>query len=885
MNRFDFSLIVPVLDERDNIEALLSRVEAACEQAGLSPEILIADGGSRDGTAEFIRQHYSGNSVRLIQPEGPGDLATDVLAAAREACCEVVAVMDADFSHPPESLPDLVLPVLRGECGINVGSRYCRGGRISDWPWWRRLLSRSGTLAAVPLAGVSDPLSGFFALPRDAMLRLGGEVQGFKLLLEILARNDNLRVQEMPIHFQDRSLGYSKLDWRESVKALGQVMSLAGASVSQGSAWRFAVVGLLGFVVDWCVFRGMATAGMGVHSAYTSAFVVATLFNYALNSRWSFNNLAECGWRAEASVYGRYLLTCVLALILRHTVFSSLVNNAGWSIDFAAIAGIVAGAGVTYIGAAFFVFPQTNPRTGPELRWRALALAFIGYSLALRLFAAGGIDLIPEEAYYWNYAQNLAPGYLDHPPMIAWLIAASTAVLGDNELAVRLGSLLCWIVAAGFIFALARRMYSLVAAIFAVMLVATLPGFFGFGLLATPDAPLFAAWAAALYYFYLALVESEERAWLGVGLAMGLGMLSKYTIALLGPAALAFVLLDARARRWLTRPSPYVAVLVALIVFSPVLYWNATHDWASFTFQGMRRMQNEAEFGLGSLVESVLILLTPMIAVAVAALAWPGRAADPRRRFAWCFAAIPLSVFVVYSFQNETKLNWTGPLWLALMPLLGAAIGVHGVHRFAGVARNTWRSAAVFSFLLWGALFSASNVGWAPEQDLHLPVAWEEFVASVGALEDTQTPGAREFVIVGMDKYFIASQYAFYDPDGDGPTEVSSQHLFGSPGRMWQWWAPAERMVGNDLLLVALDRDDLHADKVASYFRELGPIRSRAVTKNGRTAARYYYRIGRSYQGIGKKISKAGTANPSRQTGSAADPPQQGTAAAHFRPR
>jgi hypothetical protein len=122
------------------------------------------------------------------------------------------------------------------------------------------------------------------------------------------------------------------------------------------------------------------------------------------------------------------------------------------------------------------------------------------------------------------------------------------------------------------------------------LLASALPFFFLVGWLMTPDAPLAAAWAAALYYLQRALIDGRSRAWIGAGVAIGVGMLSKYSMILVPAAAFAFVLLDVRSRRVLVSPWAWAGVAVALTVFAPVIVWNVQHDWASFTFQGARRL-------------------------------------------------------------------------------------------------------------------------------------------------------------------------------------------------------------------------------------------------------------------------------------------------------
>src|SRR5208283_2651614 len=160
-------------------------------------------------------------------------------------------------------------------------------------------------------------------------------------------------------------------------------------------------------------------------------------------------------------------------------------------------------------------------------------------------------------------------------------------------------------------------------------------------------------------------------AWIGAGLSIGIGLMSKYTIGLLGIAAFVFMLLDPPSRRWLCRWEPYAAVLIAAAVFAPVIIWNATHHWASFAFQTSRRLAESPRFSLHKLIASVVVLLTPTGAAAAAVLLWR-QAADAEQR-AWRFlqAAIllPLAVFAAFSLRHEVKLDWTGAPWVAAVPV------------------------------------------------------------------------------------------------------------------------------------------------------------------------------------------------------------------------
>ena len=123
-------------------------------------------------------------------------------------------------------------------------------------------------------------------------------------------------------------------------------------------------------------------------------------------------------------------------------------------------------------------------------------------------YMPGSVELMPEEAYYWNYSRHLDFGYLDHPPMVAWLIRLGTALFGQNEFGVRAGALCCGAVTATFVYKLARNLFGEAGALAALLLAQTLPYFFLSGLLMTPDAPLAAAWSASLYFLERALIAA-----------------------------------------------------------------------------------------------------------------------------------------------------------------------------------------------------------------------------------------------------------------------------------------------------------------------------------------------------------------------------------------
>ncbi len=211
------AVIVPTLDEAENIQPLVAQIE----RTGLAlAEIIFVDDGSTDGTRELVRALSQAHPVRLLAREGgERGLAGAIIAGADVSAADVVVVMDADLSHPPEKMGALLEPVLKGEADLVIGSRYIAGGATPDWPLWRRAMSRVASLLAWPLTGVHDSMCGFFAVRRDCLLQFASNATGFKIAFEMMVRGRRkLRIREVPIVFRDRQRGKSKMSMSEAAR-------------------------------------------------------------------------------------------------------------------------------------------------------------------------------------------------------------------------------------------------------------------------------------------------------------------------------------------------------------------------------------------------------------------------------------------------------------------------------------------------------------------------------------------------------------------------------------------------------------------------------------------------------------------------------------------
>ena len=204
------SVVVPTLNEVENIEPL---VRSIMRSAPHCAEIIIVDDGSTDGTRDRICRLMEDAPVRLIARDQPSfGLAGAVIEGARAARGDLLVVMDADLSHPPQEIAALLGPITEGRADMVIGSRYVRGGTTPGWPLYRKAISRIASAAAYPLTGIHDSMCGFFAIRRSLLLEFAPAATGFKIAFEIVVRGGrNLRVVEMPIAFRDRARGTSKM--------------------------------------------------------------------------------------------------------------------------------------------------------------------------------------------------------------------------------------------------------------------------------------------------------------------------------------------------------------------------------------------------------------------------------------------------------------------------------------------------------------------------------------------------------------------------------------------------------------------------------------------------------------------------------------------------
>ena len=341
----ELTVVVPCYNERPNVAILVDRLAATL--AGVAWEVVFVDDDSPDGTAEEARALARRDArVRCLRRIGRRGLASAVIEGALSSSADFVAVMDGDLQHDETRLPDMLAALRAGECDVVVASRHVAGGDAAGLAGaWRHRLSRSGirlAQATLPVA-LTDPMSGFFALPRPLFERLAPKLtgQGFKILLDLLlSASPPLRVAELPARFHARTAGESKLDALVLIQFAGLLLDKRLHGLVPLRFIAFAVVGAAGVLVHLAVLTLARYGGLAFESAQVVATIGAMAANFQMNNALTYRDRRLRGaalWRGLVL----FMLVCGLGAIANVGIAQTLyAGHLGWTPAGAAGAAI-----------------------------------------------------------------------------------------------------------------------------------------------------------------------------------------------------------------------------------------------------------------------------------------------------------------------------------------------------------------------------------------------------------------------------------------------------------------------------------------------------------------------------------------------------------------
>ncbi len=359
----------------------------------------------------------------------------------------------------------------------------------------------------------------------------------------------------------------------------------------------------------------------------------------------------------------------------------------------------------------------TRPRRDPYRT--AVVLTALLLLTLWRLLVLKGypLDLHFDEAQYWDWSRDLAFGYFSKPPLVAWVIALTTEIAGTTVFGVKLAAPFTHLVTALFLYALGRRLYDARAGFFAALLYATLPAVSLSSMVISTDPLLVMFWAAGLYTLHRA-VEAPEGGtgwWALTGIALGLGLLAKYTMIAFAGSVVLYLLWAPQARPQWRTAGPWLALALGALLIAPNLGWNAANDWITFAHTGDNASLGGPLLNPGNLLRFLGSQLGVFGPLTFLALLWllvhsVREAREPRARFLLAFILPLFVVIVVQSLLSRANANWAAPCYVA------AAVLVAG--RLLESRAGTWllQASIILHLLVAVAMYNfpvtADAVGW-----------------------------------------------------------------------------------------------------------------------------------------------------------------------------
>jgi len=254
------SIIIPVYKEAQNISAISAAVNNVLSNAGFKHEIIIVDDNSCDGTEKLCASLMKTLPLKLIIRKKNKGLSASVIKGINNAAYDIIVVMDADHSHPPSALPQMINTLLKNKADFVIGSRYIKGGTIDkNWSAFRKLTSKTAALLVKPITKIKDPMSGYFCFYKKDMpnKKILNPI-GYKICLEIITKGNFTNIKEIPIHFTDRSKGKSKFGLKEQFNFILHLIRLYIFLYPKPAQFiTFAAIGATGFLLDLSVYAGL----------------------------------------------------------------------------------------------------------------------------------------------------------------------------------------------------------------------------------------------------------------------------------------------------------------------------------------------------------------------------------------------------------------------------------------------------------------------------------------------------------------------------------------------------------------------------------------------------------------------------------------------------
>ncbi len=354
----ELAVIIPTFNESANVERMLARLSIAL--ADISWEAIFVDDNSPDGTSDTVRKIALENRhVRIVQRIGRRGLSSAAVEGMLASAAPVLAVIDGDLQHDETILPQLFEQICSGVADMAVGTRYAEGGGTGDWDAGRLRMSLWATRIGKLALGteLSDPMSGFFALSRETLMRALPRMSGvgFKILLDIVASLPTApKIAEIPYHFRSRDAGESKAGALVAAEYIALIADKTIGRFVPVRLFGFLAVGGLGVGVHLTVLGAILAAGASFLNAEIAAVLLAMTFNFFLNNIFTYRDRQLRGWKMLRGLLSFYAICGFGGLA--NIGIGTYLNGQDSSWWLAGLAGVVVGAIWNFAASSFITW-------------------------------------------------------------------------------------------------------------------------------------------------------------------------------------------------------------------------------------------------------------------------------------------------------------------------------------------------------------------------------------------------------------------------------------------------------------------------------------------------------------------------------------------------
>ncbi len=450
-----------------------------------------------------------------------------------------------------------------------------------------------------------------------------------------------------------------------------------------------------------------------------------------------------------------------------------------------------AGVGIAVALSVIGLYQWSSERFQEKPSTTVLFVSLLTLSLfRIYYIQYGYLDVSPDEAHYWEWSRRLDWSYYSKGPMIAYLICIGTVLFGDNAFGIRIMAVIFSVLSSIILYMLGKRLYDERVGLFSAIVFQIVPLFSAYSILFTIDSPFIFFWILSLFLFYRSTFNVQRSTnnselgtrnselssnssfiphpsssinWLLLGLSIGLGLLTKYTMAFFYLCAFFLLLVSKEHRRLLFSKGPYIAFLVSLIVFSPVILWNVNHDWVTFRHTaGHANIAEGIHLSLKSSFEffgSQLGIITPLLFILMAVSLWRRRR-EREGAFLFWFSVPIVVFFLLKSLQGKVEANWALPGYITGI----IAFSEFSIKKFSSDGRfkkTLIVTAVILSVMVTSIAHFPSILNLPSKQDPTLRLrGWKSLGVEVTKLYEQMS--AHNSVFIFSDSYQVSSELAFY---------------------------------------------------------------------------------------------------------------------------